>query len=265
MANTISLKTYTYFLTKTHILDLLFLLRYSMSKTSTSGLINELWRDNMKSMKTLLGASVAAAVLSTTAMAEETASGVDVSASVSIASAYFWRGQDLGNGSPAVSGDLVASAAGAYGGIWGSSGDDASGNEFDLFAGYGAEIEGVSLDLSVWTYVYPDGGASNDTFADLSEVILSVGYGPVSVTYYDNIAGASGYTYLTVGAGYEEFSATYGMTSNNNSDDDYGHLDLGYAYNDNLSFTLSKVIDQDVNQGVDNDLNFVVSYSVPIK
>lgn len=217
----------------------------------------------MKTMKTLLAAAVAASVLSVPAMAEE--SGVDVAASVSIASAYLWRGQDLGNGSPAVSGDLVASKAGVYGGIWGSSGDDASGNEYDLFVGYGVEVEGFSIDLSVWNYVYPDLGAASDTFGDLSEVILSVGYGPVAVTYYDNIAGANGYSYLTVGAEFGAFSATIGATSNDDSDDDYTHLDLGYAYNDNLSFTLSQVVDQDNNEGVDDDLNFVISYSVPLK
>lgn len=215
----------------------------------------------MKTIKTLLASAIAASVLSAPVMAD---SGIEVAASVSLASAYLWRGQDLGDGSPAVSGDLVASMGGAYGGIWGSSGDDASGNEYDLFAGYGMEMGGVSVDLSVWNYLYPDLGESQGTFGDLSEIILSVGFGPVSVTYYDNIAGATGYTYLTVGAGFGAFSATYGTTSNDDSDADYSHVDLGYAYNDNLSFTLSQVVDQDDYEGVDDDLNFVVSYSIPL-
>jgi len=210
-------------------------------------------------MKSLLASAVAASVFSAPVMAE-----VEVAASVGVASAYLWRGMDLGNGSPAVSGDIVASSGGAYAGIWGSSGDDASGNEYDLFAGYGTELGAVTVDISVWNYLYPDLGDSEGTFADLSEIILSVGFGPVAVTYYDNIAGATGYTYLTVGAEFGAFSATYGTTSNDDSDDDYAHLDLGYSYNDNLSFTLSQVVDQDDNEGVDDDLNFVVSYSIPL-
>lgn len=213
----------------------------------------------MNTMKSLLASAVAASVFSAPVMAE-----VEVAASVGVASAYLWRGMDLGNGSPAVSGDIVASSGGAYAGIWGSSGDDASGNEYDLFAGYGTELGAVTVDISVWNYLYPDLGDSEGTFADLSEIILSVGFGPVAVTYYDNIAGATGYTYLTVGAEFGAFSATYGTTSNDDSDDDYAHLDLGYSYNDNLSFTLSQVVDQDDNEGVDDDLNFVVSYSIPL-
>ncbi len=215
----------------------------------------------MKTLKTLLATAVAATTFAAPAAMAE----VDVAASVSVASAYLWRGQDLGDGSPAVSGDIVLSTAGFYGGIWGSSGDDALGNEYDLFAGYGTEVGGVSIDLSVWNYVYPDLGMRNDTFGDLSEVILSVGFGPVAVTYYDNIAGAQGYEYLTVGAEMGAFSVTLGTTSNNDDDDDYTHLDLGYAFNDNVSFTLSQVIDEDENGNVDDDLNFVVSYSLPIE
>jgi uncharacterized protein (TIGR02001 family) len=215
-------------------------------------------------MKKLLATSVIAASafagVSTSAMAE-----VEVAASASIASAYLWRGQDLGNGSPAVSGDLVASVAGAYAGVWGSSGDDTLGNEYDLFAGYGAEIGDFTVDISVWNYIYPDqGGASSDTYGDLSEVILTVGFGPVSVSYYDNIAGATGYEYYTLDAGVGAFSATIGMTSNEDDRDDYTHVNIGYAYNDNLSFTFSQVVDQDDNKNVDDDLNFVISYSIPL-
>ena len=46
-------------------------------------------------------------------------------------------------------------------------------------------------------------------------------------------------------------------------DGDYSHLDLGYQYNDNLSFTVSKVIDTDDDTQEDDTL-FVVSYSLPI-
>ena len=66
-------------------------------------------------------------------MAEE----VEVTASVAVSNMYLWRGNNLGNSTPAISGDINASAGGFYGGIWGSSGDAESGNEFDVYAGFG--------------------------------------------------------------------------------------------------------------------------------
>ncbi|PCJ30789.1 MAG: hypothetical protein COA99_17755 [Moraxellaceae bacterium] len=58
-------------------------------------------------------------------------------------------------------------------------------------------------------------------------------------------------------------------------DQDYTHLDLPYAYNDNIAFTVSKVVDFDQHNdgtgldtdgaGIDDDTLVVVSYSLPIK
>ena len=211
-----------------------------------------------------LGVAVAGSMMTTQAAAE-----VEVAASAAVSSMYFWRGQDLGNGSPAVSGDIVASSAGAYGGIWGSSGDSAAGTEYDLFLGYGGEVDGFSYDVSVWNYVYPSAtDGANDSFGDLSEIIVSLGFGPVTFTYYDNVAGGTGYEYYTLSGGYEDFSANIGYSDPEGSDNNYTHLDLGYAYNENLSFTLSKVIDvegpSENEGGMNEDTLFVVSYSLPI-
>lgn len=240
----------------------------------------------MNSMKTLLAAAVAATAFSAPAALAE----VEVAASATVANMYLWRGQDLGQGSAAVSGDVVVSMAGAYAGVWASSGDSTAGQEYDLFAGYGLEAGGFTFDLSVWNYVYSGGTIeadangnlqdrvdAGDNFADLSDVILSVGYGPVTVTYLDNVAGDSGYSYLTVGAEYKQFSALIGMTDSDQSviehdtkgliksDVDYTHLDITYAYNDNFSLTLSQIIDDDAENSSDeqdSDLKVVVAYSL---
>lgn len=182
---------------------------------------------------------------------------VDVSASVGVANMYYWRGLDLGNGDAAVSGDLNVSSGGAYAGVWGSSGDAAAGTEYDLYAGYGTSFGDFSVDISAWTYAYPS--AADSTPGDLSEIVLGLGYGPVSVTYIDNIAGAPGYWYTAVGATFDAFSVTYGL-----HEDDYAHLDLGYAYNDNLTFIVGIPVD-DVDGAYDDDAKFVVSYSLPIE
>jgi len=217
----------------------------------------------MKLTKKLTTTLAATAVAATMSFAP--AANAEVSASVSVANMYLWRGMDLGDGSAAVSGDLVVSAAGFYGGIWGSSGDDSFGNEYDLFVGYGGDLGILSYDLSVWNYNYSDLGAREGTLTELSEAILSLGIGPVSLTYYNNIAGDSGYSYVTLGATFGAFSALLGR----HSDELTGvaketpmHLDLSYAYNDNVSFTISKFIADEDN--VDDDAQFVVSYSLPI-
>ncbi|MBR9909892.1 MAG: histidine kinase [Gammaproteobacteria bacterium] len=188
------------------------------------------------------------------------AMAAETSASVAVASTYLWRGYDLGSGTPAVSGDITVSEGGFYAGVWGSSGDTTAGTEYDLYAGWGGEFSGLSVDLSVWNYIYPTGNGPTPGFADLSEVILTLGFGPVSFSYYDNIAGGSGYEYYTLGGSYEKFSATIGMHDNPTGDDPL-HIDLSYSYNDNLSFTISQIV-EDEEDG--DELKFVVGYSLPL-
>ena len=210
------------------------------------------------------------------AMGAAPAANAEVAASVSVANMYLWRGFDLGNGDPAVSGDLTLSAGGFYGGVWASSGDATYGTEYDLFAGFNMELGAFEFDISVWNYVYPSSPSEEcdandncvpidnvlDDFGGLSEVILTVGVAGFSFSYYDNIAGGPGYEYYTLGYGYEAFSATMGMHDNEDDEAlDTVHLDLSYAYNDNLSFTVS----QQVSDEVDDDLKFVVSYSLPLE
>lgn len=214
----------------------------------------------MNKMKTLLAAGVAAASMTMIAAP----ASAEVSASASVASMYLWRGFDLSDGSPAVSGDITVSGAGFYAGVWGSSGDDTYGQEVDYYVGYATEVGALSVDLSVWNYVYPGASAgftdNGDTYGDLSEVILGLGLGPVSLTIYDNIAGANGYYYYTLGYDIAQFSFTLGGTDSDDEDSNYAHFDVSYAYNDNLSFTFSQMIDEDN----DDDMHFVVSYSLPI-
>lgn len=218
----------------------------------------------MKTIKTLLATAVAASAIAAPAMAE-------VGASVGVASTYLWRGYDLGSGTPAVSGDLSYSNSGAYVGVWGSSGDTSAGTEYDLYAGYGMEFDsGFSFDISAWNYVYPTGGGYTDGDTDifeLTDVILTVGFGPVSFSYYEPVAYGSGgdYNYYTLSGSFGAFSLTAGM--HDNGDDTAVHINLDYAYNDNLTFTLSQFTDKEDAAifGADKgDLKFVVGYSIPL-
>ena len=217
----------------------------------------------MKTTRNLLASAVAASALSM-AMVPAANAEVEVAASVGVASTYLWRGYDLGSGTPAVSGDLSASVAGFYAGIWGSSGDTEAGTEYDLYAGYGGEIGLFSYDISVWNYNYPTGAGYTDGETDpgeFSEAVVTLGVGPVSVTYMDNIASGTGYEYYNLSAGVGAFSLTLGMHDNPTGEDP-AHADLSYAYNDNLSFTVSQFFSD---EPAGDDAKFVVSYSIPIE
>ena len=208
------------------------------------------------------------------------AEGVDVSGSVGVANMYLWRGENLGgtnNGSAAVSGSLQAGYKGAYAGMWGSSGDTTNGTELDFYTGYGTEFKGFSADLSVWNYYYPNHGDNtslydhaydktvNNNFGGLSETVLSLGYAGFTVTGYKNIAGDIGYSYYTLAYSYKAFTVLAGKHEFSTIDaagkgHDMVHVDVSYAYNDNLTFTLSQQVDNAIN----DRLKFVVAYSLPI-
>lgn len=219
----------------------------------------------MKSFRSKVAQSFAVSVLAAGMAAPVYA---EVSASADVASTYLWRGYDLGSGTPAVSGDLNYSAAGFYTGIWGSSGDTSWGTEYDLYAGYGMAFgeDGMfTVDLSIWNYNYPTGSKELD-FGDLTEVVLSLGAGPIAFTYYDNVAGSTedgttGYAYYTLAGTFGDFTLLAGM-HDNIDDTTPTHLNLTYAYNDNLAFTFSQFV-EDEPEG--DDLKFVVSYSLPIE
>ena len=230
------------------------------------------------SNNTFLRSGVAAAILGSALLAAPAAHAAgELSASAAVANMYLWRGLDLGNGSPAVSGDLHYSISGAYVGIWVSSGDDTLGNEYDYYAGYATELGDFTFDISLWNYNYSDNGlafsgfdVSDDTTGELSEIVTTVGYKGIKLSYYDNIAGATGYEYWTLSGSLDKFSLLVGMHDPEGSGtNDMTHVNLTYAFNDRISFTASKVVDQDLNKddagSFDEDVKFVVAYSLPIE
>jgi len=230
------------------------------------------------SNNTFLRGGAAAAILGGALLAAPAAHATgELSASAAVANMYLWRGLDLGNGSPAVSGDLHYSISGAYVGIWVSSGDDTLGNEYDYYAGYGAEFGDFSFDISLWNYNYSDNGlagkgfdVSDDTTGELSEIVTTVGYKGIKLSCYDNVAGATGYEYWTLSGSLDKFSLLVGYHDPDGGDtNDMTHVNLTYAFNDRISFTASKVIDQDLNKddpgSFDEDVKFVVAYSLPIE
>jgi len=214
----------------------------------------------MKMKQKLIAGAIA---LSAMAGFSVPAAHAEVAASVGVANMYYWRGYDLGGGA-ALSADVNYSAAGFTVGAWTSSGDEAWGTEYDLYAGYAIDLGPVSLGAGYISYNYADMDVGPGDFA---EVYASAGVGPFKVTYYDNVANAEeigvgydDYNYVTAELNFEKFGIKYGL-----HEDDASHLDLTYKYNDKLSFTLGQMIDDADGGDVESDAKFVVSLSLPIE
>lgn len=230
----------------------------------------------MKTTKRLLAGAVVASTLAMAGIAP--VANAEVSASVGVSSSYLWRGFNLGSGTPAVSGSLDYSNEGFYAGIWASSGDDSAGSEYDLYLGYGGEVGDFTYDAMLINYVYPSGQFSEtEGLGDFMEIIVSLGYGPVTFQYYDNIAGETGgyafnedYKYMTLSADFGAYSVLVGKHFEDAAvvadsvTGDSTHLDLSYAYNDNVSFTYSIPVGSDTGFQEKEPL-FVVSYSMTIE
>jgi uncharacterized protein (TIGR02001 family) len=205
-----------------------------------------------------------------------------VAATVSASNMYYWRGFDLGGGA-AIIGDINVSSNGFIGGIWTSSGDDASadglgGTEFDLYAGYSGSAGDFTYGVSVVSYVYPNLGIDKALeIGDYVEVIPSLGYGPFKVTYYDAVAAEQAplddkdYSYVTLELNFEKFAVKYGQHAaeyaGTGNLEGVSHIDFTYKHNDKLSFTVGSLIESNDFEGeeeFDKQLNFVVTLSLPI-
>jgi hypothetical protein len=198
----------------------------------------------------------------------------EVAASVGASNMYYWRGFDLGGGA-AISADVNVSGSGFVAGIWTSSGDGTFGTEYDLYAGYSGSAGDFTYGVSVVSYIYPTMGEYVDDETpsavgpgEYVEVIPTIGYGPVKFTYYDAVAadhaplGNKDYSYATLELSFEKFGFKFGQHMDD-GDGVYSHLDATYKFNDKLSFTLGKIIDDNDGE-VDDEINFVVNLSLPI-
>jgi len=123
---------------------------------------------------------------------EETSSiggetGFSFSANVALTSEYRFRGVDLSGGELAIQGGFdLSHSSGFYVGTWASSLDEDTvgygSTELDLYGGWSGDLtDGLSADVGVIAYTYPDAGAGD---FDYIEFYGSLGFslGPVSAT-----------------------------------------------------------------------------------
>ena len=143
----------------------------------------------------------------------------DVSANVSIASDYIWRGMTQSDG-PAIQGGFdYAAENGFYAGIWGSNVNfnDGAGSELDYYFGYGFDAGSIGVDIGYLAYDYP----KNETGLDFEEIYVGLSMGDLGLLFAMGQDGAPDYTEVSYGIG--AVSLSYGQY------DDYGD-NLGISY-----------------------------------
>lgn len=125
--------------------------------------------------------------------AADAASPYSLTANVTLASQYRYRGLMQTNNKPAIQGgfDLVH-ASGFYLGNWNSSiswlndsnSEVSAPVEMDFYGGYkGSLMDNVPVDLGVLQYYYPGDYPSGYTSPDTTELYAGIGYGPVMFKY----------------------------------------------------------------------------------
>lgn len=116
-----------------------------------------------------------------------------LTANVTLASQYRYRGLMQSNNKPAIQGGFdVVHASGFYLGNWNSSIswlNDADSRvsapvEMDFYGGYKANLaQDVPVDLGVLQYYYPGDYPSHYTSPDTTELYAGIGYGPLTFKY----------------------------------------------------------------------------------
>lgn len=196
----------------------------------------------------------------------------EVSANVAVSNMYLWRGVNLSPDGGVVSGGLdYANESGFYAGIWTSS--EEGGHETDVYLGFSGEAGDFSYDAGYIYYMYPEEGGpslsiTDEGAGDFAEIILSGGianFGASIAISTDTINdGDSDWMYYTLDYTAGSVNILFGAwTYDDAGNDEYSHLTVTYAYNDNLSFAVS-VAQEDITDGVETDPLFAVTYSVPL-
>ena len=154
-----------------------------------------------------------------------------VSANVSFASDYVWRGMTQSDG-PAIQGGFDFEAeSGFYAGIWGSNVNfnNGAGSELDYYFGYATEVGSVGVDVGYISYEYIDSTPD----ATFDETYLGLSFGDFGVSFafgdydYTEVSYALGDVSFSYGDydGYgSNFLISYGFSC--------GSYDCGLAYSD---------------------------------
>ena len=211
--------------------------------------------------------TVLTAVLATGTMFTSVAQAASIEANVGVTSDYIWRGYTQNDGDTSFSGGIdFSSDSGFYAGTWvGDVTYEGASYELDLYGGYAGEAGALAYDVGYIQYMYPD----KDEDGDFGEVYVTLGTGPVSVSYYyevdnDNGAVDSGdNTYLSLDYS-TDLTEDWGLSLH------YGIYDIDANADEgvDMSLTLSKgdfsisFVETDDLADPDDDTRAVISYGI---
>jgi len=144
----------------------------------------------------------------------------EVSANVTLATSYIWRGEVQNGNNPAIAGGfdysigIIDDYVSAYAGIWGSPAGNTDGNlELDYYGGLSGAVpfleDYLSYDGGILHYDYPGLGDHYDQSQDFTEYYGSIGlalpFYDISLGYYygaspTGYGGNYGYDYQNISA-----------------------------------------------------------------
>lgn len=160
--------------------------------------------------KIILAAALACGMFPATVMAQDAGSDVQISASLTGATDYVWRGVSQTDNHAAVFAAVNVGYKGFYAGA-GTENVDFLGinQEYDFWAGYATAIGGVTIDAGMVRYGYVDAPVDIDTLEGKLALTVPVGKGSITAKgmYTGNYFGSSN------PALYTELSASYPLTA----------------------------------------------------
>lgn len=233
--------------------------------------------------KSLLGTAVAAVMAPLSATAEPISfAGGEITGSAEAATYYLWRGSNESNGAGAISGSLdYGHDSGLYTGAWVSSATEEL--EMNFYGGFAGEAGGFSYDLGAVQYRFTRGGLSRGELdedgevedqldrarkgADFQEFYVLLGYGGFGIEGWFGFGefGASDEdvedNYYAVTYDHGPFGIAVGHADFDMDEMDYTHLDLSYEIYDGLTFTYTKIVDEETEGLRDTTPALHVAYS----
>ena len=213
---------------------------------------------------------IAFATLTALALSAPIAAQAEVSAGISLATMYLWRGQDVSDSAPEISGSLDYShSSGFYAGMWTSSEAPGHSYEQDLYVGYAKSFGDFGIDLAIYEYLYPE--TKDDTgkrvpfyASDISEYMIKLSYTDLSLTTYINTStqDENKNQYFSLDYSYQKFGFHAAFSHFNDSSNNYQDFNVSYALTDNASVTVSKAIGK---ADIQKNALVMFSYSIPLK
>ena len=234
--------------------------------------------------RSLLATAVLGVMAPAPAMAADSPSllGATLSGSAEAANYYLWRGSDESDSAGAISGSLdLEWNPGFYTGAWVSSAT--AELETNLYGGFAGEANGFSYDVGAIQYRFSRGGKARAELdedgeledqedrarkgADFQEFYVLLGYGGFGIEGWFGFGEFGGTdedvddNYYALTYGYDRLGAVIGYADFDDDDWDYTHLDLSYEIYDGLTFTYTKIVDEETEGLRDTTGSLHVAYA----